>query len=82
MFYEAGQHEALQQLNLVKTAKVAPLLVRRRKDPYQEIYRRINRAFKLKMPKFDMSKLLARMLRSPYIQPRKHLSGKGPVLKM
>lgn len=81
MFFNAGQQRAFQDLGLIKTA-VTPLLMRPRKDPYQEIHRRINQAFKLRMPKFDMSALLARMLKSPFTQPRKYMSGKWPALKI
>lgn len=81
MFYEAGRQQALAELGLVKEAKVAPLLLRQRKSPFAEIQRRITRAFKIKMPKFDMTALLARLLRNPFRQPQLHLSGKTPPLK-
>jgi len=82
-FYEQGQNAALEALGLtnVKTARVIPLLMRQRKNPFLEITRRINRAFKLKMPKFDLTKLLARLFRNPFRIPGRQLGGKFPVLK-
>lgn len=80
-FYEAGQRYALESLGM-KTADANPLLVRQRKDPFTEIHRKTKAALKLKMPKFDMGALLARQVNNPLKQPRLHLSGKTPALKM
>jgi len=85
MFYDAGREQALRDLGLlhhVKEAKVLPLLVKARKNPFMEIHRKIKRLFKLKMPKFDMNKLLSRMFRNPFRIPQRQLSGKTPPLKM
>ncbi|MGD9209128.1 MAG: hypothetical protein PVI90_00055 [Desulfobacteraceae bacterium] len=81
MYYEKGQQYAFKTLGL-KYAAVAPILVKQRKDPLSEIHHRLARVFKLKTPKFDMSALLKRALRNPFKQPRLHLSGKLPPLKM
>lgn len=80
-FYEAGQRYALDTLG-IKLADAEPLLVRQRKDPFTEIHRKINKAFNIKMPKFDMGALLKRQVNNPLRQPRLHLSGKTPPLKM
>lgn len=80
-FYAAGQRHALETLGL-KLAAARALLVRQRKDPFTEIHRKVNQAFKVKMPKFDMGALLKRQVSNPLKQPRLHLSGKTPALKM
>lgn len=80
-FYEAGQQHALETLG-IKVADANPLLVRQRKDPFTEIHRKVNRALNIKMPKFDMGALLKRQINNPLRQPRLHLSGKTPALKM
>ena len=81
MFYEAGCRHALETLGL-KLAAAQPLLVRQRADPFTEIHRKVNQTFKVKMPKFDMGALLKRQVNNPLKQPRLHLSGKTPALKM
>ena len=80
-FYEAGQQHALETLGL-KTADARPLLVKQRVDPFVEIHRKTKKALSLKMPKFDMGALLARQVNNPLKQPRLHLSGKTPALKV
>jgi hypothetical protein len=83
-FYKEGRNNALAALGLIsqsKTARVAPLLMRQRRSPFAEIARRLARAFKLKMPKFDLTKLLARLFKNPFRIPGRQLSGKFPVLK-
>lgn len=65
-----------------KVADARPLMVRQRVDPFTEIHRKTNQVFKLKMPKFDMGALLARQINNPLKQPRLHLSGKTPPLRM
>lgn len=80
--YDIGRQAALTDLGLAKTASPKPILVRQRKDPFVEIHRKLNRAFKLKMPKFDMTALLKRMFNNPFNQPQKQLSGKAPPIKM
>lgn len=82
-FYREGNNAALAALGLinVKTARVAPLLMRQRRSPFAEIARRLARAFKLKMPKFDLTKLLARLFKNPFRLPGRQLGGKFPVLK-
>lgn len=79
--YDIGQAAALNELGLTKLG-VAKIPVKQRKDPYAEIHRRIRKAFRLKMPKFDMSKLMKRLLTNPLRQPQKQLSGKTPPLKV
>lgn len=80
-FYDAGQRHALETLG-VKLAAARALLARQRKDPFTEIHRKITQAFKIKMPKFDLGALLKRQTNNPLKQPRLHLSGKTPALKM
>jgi len=79
--YSYGQHHALHTLGLTKEAK-GGLLMRARKSPYEELSRRFATLTKLKVPKFDISALLKRLLNNPLKQPRLHLSGKGPALKV
>ena len=81
-FYDAGRDQALTDLGFLKEAKVLPIAVRARKNPFMEIHRRITRLFKLKLPKFDMNRLLKRMFRNPFNVPRKQMSGKTAPLKM
>lgn len=81
MLYKKGQQHALRVLGL-KQANVTPILVRQRVDPLTQIHRKLSRVFKLKMPKFDISALLKRQLANPFKQPRRHLSGKIPPLKL
>lgn len=80
-FYVVGQDRALAELG-IKEAGLRTILVRQRKDPFQEIYRRITKAFKLKMPKFDMTAQLNRLLRNPFKQPTMMLAGKMRPLRM
>ncbi len=80
-FYDAGQSHALETLGF-KLAAAHPLLVRQRKNPFTEIHHKINKAFRVKMPKFDMGALLKRQVSNPLKQPRLHISGKTPPLKM
>lgn len=85
VFYDAGHDQALEDLGLlhyVKEARVLPLLVKARKNPFMEIHRKIKRLFKLKLPKFDMNKILKRLFRNPFRIPQRQLSGKMPPLKM
>ncbi len=79
--YKQGQQYALFNLGLTKTASPPPLHLRHRKDPFQEIHRRIARAFRLKMPKFDIAALMKRLLRNPFRQPTLQIGGKMPYLK-
>lgn len=80
--YDIGRSSALSELGLVKTATPAPVAVRQRKDPFTELHRKIQKAFKLKMPKFDLTAHMKRLMNNPLKQPRLHLSGKGPAVKM
>lgn len=78
--YDLGHEEALAALGLTKTARPS-LRVRRRPDPFLAIAKKIRKIFKLKMPKFDMAKLMKRLFRNPFGIPTKQLSGKTPPLK-
>jgi hypothetical protein len=80
--YDMGRQAALSDTGLVKTASPNPIEVRQRKDPFQEIHRRLNQTFKLKMPKFDVSAHLKRLFNSPFKQPRLQMSGKTPAVRM
>lgn len=79
--YEWGRTAALNELG-IKEASLTTILVRQRKDPYTEIYRRLNRAFRIKMPKFDMNAQLKRMLQNPFKQPTAMLAGKMRPLRI
>jgi len=72
----------IKRLSQKTAARIAPILVRQRKDPFQEIHRRLNQAFKLKEPKFDISALLKRQLNNPFKQPQLQLGGKTPPLRI
>lgn len=80
-FYAVGQDAALEELG-IKEAGLRTILVRQRKDPFTEIYRRITKAFKIKMPKFDISAQLKRLLNNPFKQPSAMLAGKIRPLRM
>ena len=80
MTYALGQHAALDALG-IKEASMRTVLVRQRKDPFSEIYRRLTQAFKVKMPKFDVTAQLNRLLQNPFKQPTAQLSGKFRSLR-
>jgi hypothetical protein len=80
--YDIGRHAALSDLGLVKTAAPKPITVRQRKDPFQEIHRRLKQTFKLKVPKLDVSAHLKRLFNSPFRQPQLQMSGKSPPVRM
>ena len=79
--FDIGRDDALAELGLIKTARPS-LRVRRRPDPFVSLQKKLKKVFKLKMPKFDMSKLLKRLFRNPFGIPTKQLSGKSPPIKM
>ena len=81
MFYEHGQRRAWTELGLQKEA-TAKLLMRARPSPFNDFHKKIERAFRLKTPKFDMSALMKRLLNNPFKQPRAQLGGKFPVLRV
>ena len=81
--YDMGRQAAMSDVGLVKLASSPnPIEVRQRKDPFQEIHRRLNQTFKLKMPKFDVSAHLKRLFNSPFKQPQLQMSGKSPPVRM
>lgn len=80
--YDMGRQAALSDLGLVKTATPQPIPVRQRKDPFQEIHRRLKQTFKVKVPKFDVSAHLKRLFNNPFKQPRLQMSGKSPPVRM
>jgi hypothetical protein len=81
MTYALGQHAALDALS-IKEASMRTVLVRSRKDPFAEIYRRLAQTFKVKTPKFDLSAHLKRLMNNPFKQPTTTLGGKLQPLKM
>jgi len=78
--FDMGRDRALYELGLVKEARPT-LRVRRRPDPFLAIAKKLKKVFKMKLPKFDMTKLLKRLFRNPFGIPTKQLSGKTPPLK-
>ena len=78
--FDMGRDRALYEIGLIKEARPS-LRVRQRPDPFISLQKKLKRVFKLKMPKFDMSKLLKRLFRNPFGIPTKQLSGKTPPLK-
>jgi hypothetical protein len=80
-FYVVGRDTAFNELG-IKEASLRTVLVRQRKDPLQEIYRRLARVFKVKTPKFDLSAHLKRLMNNPFKQPTLMLSGKLKALRM
>jgi len=82
-FYDSGVHDALCELGLLKEAKHAPpLRARQRPDPLTSLHRRMKRLFKLKIPKFDFSKLIKRLFRNPFRIIGKQLAGKAPPIRL
>ena len=79
--YDYGCSVALNELG-IKEAGLSKVLVRQRKDPFQEIYRRLRLAFKVKTPKFDLTAHLKRLMNNPFKQPTAMLSGKLRPLRM
>lgn len=80
-FYDQGRCCAFDELG-IKEAGLRTVLVRQRKDPFQEIYRRLRLAFKVKTPKFDLTAHLKRLMNNPFKQPTAMLSGKLRPLRM
>lgn len=80
-FYVVGRDAAFEELG-IKEASLRTVLVRQRKDPLQEIHRRLAQVFKIRMPKFDLSAHLKRMLNNPFKQPTAMLGGKLQPLKV
>lgn len=82
-FYDSGVHEALRDLGLTKEAQQsATLFYRQRPNPLVTIARRMKRLFKLKIPKFDFSKLIKKLFRNPFRIVGKQLAGKAPPIKL
>lgn len=79
--YVAGRHAALDELGLEKTA-LTQVGVSYRKDPFTEIHHRITQAFKVRMPKFDVSAQLNRLMQNPFKQPTMQLAGKFRPLRI
>lgn len=79
--YVWGHHAALNELGLEKTA-LTQVGVSHRKDPFSEIHRRTTQAFKVKMPKFDVSAQLNRLMQNPFKQPTLQLAGKLKPLRV
>jgi hypothetical protein len=78
--YTAGRGAALATLGVVKTSATM-IGMRARKDPFSEISRRLQQAFVVKTPKFDVSAHLSRMMKNPFKQPSDLLAGKLQPLK-
>ena len=72
--YIQGQQHALE--------KLGKLSLRCAQNPFSEIQKKLVSAFKVKSPEMDVSKLLKRLLNNPFGQPRKHLSGQWPGLRV
>jgi hypothetical protein len=80
-WYVAGRETALRELG-IKEASLTTVSVRQRKDPFSEIHRRLNQAFRIKTPKFDMNAQLKRMMNNPFKQPTLMQSGKIRPLRI
>lgn len=79
--YDTGQTAALTTLG-IKKASMRQVLTRQRRDPFSEIHRRLSQTFKVKMPKFDTSAQLQRLMGNPFKQPGALLSGKLQPLRV
>lgn len=77
----AGRLAALNKLGL-KEASLRQIAMRQRPDPFTEISRRLSRTFQVKMPKFDTSAQLQRLMGNPFKQPAALLSGKLQPLRV
>jgi hypothetical protein len=81
--YHSGVQHALHDLGLLKEAQTPiTLFYRQRPNPLVTIARKMARIFKLKIPKFDYSKLIKRLFRNPFRIIGKQLSGKAPPIKL
>jgi len=80
--YDLGHTSALVALGLSKTAAPAPIAIRQRKDPFTEVHNKIKKVLQVKMPNFDMAASLKRVMGNPLKQPRLHLSGNGPAMRI
>jgi hypothetical protein len=79
--YDMGRDQALYEIGLIKEARPS-LRVRQRPDPFISLQKKLKKVFKLKIPKFDFSKLMKRLFRNPFRIPQKQISGKTPPIKM
>jgi hypothetical protein len=79
--YVVGSDAAFDELG-IKEASLRTVLVRQRKDPLQEIYRRLAQVFKVKTPKFDLAAHLKRLLNNPFKQPSLMMAGKLKPLRI
>lgn len=52
------------------------------RDPFNDYHKKIDRAFRIKTPKFDMSAMMKRLLNNPFKQPQAQMAGLGPGLKV
>jgi hypothetical protein len=52
------------------------------RDPYSDVQRKLTDAFSVKMPKFDISESLSRMLGNPFKQPQDQIAGKITPVRM
>ena len=81
MVYQSGHQKALESLGLENQAG-SGLYLRPLRDPFAEIAKKLQRAFRIKTPKFDVSAMLKRLLNNPLKQPRTQLSGKWKGLRL
>jgi hypothetical protein len=79
--YGWGRAAALNELG-IKEASLTTISVRQRTDPFSEIHRRLNQAFRIKTPKFDMNAQLKRMMNNPFKLPTAMLAGKMRPLRI
>ena len=79
--YAVGQCAALHSLG-IKEAAQRTILVRQRSDPFQDFHKKIDRAFRIKTPKFDISAHLKRLMNNPFKQPTLMLAGKLKPLRI
>lgn len=79
--YVVGCDTALDALG-IKEAAQRTILVRQRSDPFQDFHKKIDRAFRIKTPKFDISAHLKRLMNNPFKQPTLAIAGKLKPLRM
>ena len=79
--YDRGRQAALDELGLQKTA-LTQVGISQGKDPFNEIHKRTTEAFKIRMPEFNVSKQLNRLMKNPFKQPTAQLGGKMNPLRV
>lgn len=79
--YDYGHHRALHDLG-VKTAGMTMVSISRKLSPASEFHKKLQTAFRIKTPKFDVSAMMKRLLNNPFGPVTKLLSGELKPLKV